>query len=65
MSTTIFEKDGHQIVQYCAPHKELKLEIWAQPWRLTPEQAREIGQALLLWANRTEDLAVEVPPERP
>lgn len=61
MSTTIFEKDGHQIVQYCAPHKELKLEIWAQPWRLTPEQAREIGQRLVEWANEMDVVAPEEP----
>lgn len=50
MSTEIFRKNGHRIVQF-ASSDGLQLEIWARPWHLDAKQAREVGLALLKWAS--------------
>ncbi len=49
MSSKIYEdRWGRQIVQF-AHVDGPKAEIWAEPWRLSPEEAKDIGAALYLW----------------
>ncbi len=61
MSTEIYNDTcGRVITQFCGPRvkgteSRLMLEIWAEPWKLTPDEARRIGLAIFTWAIEHDD----------
>ncbi len=59
--TKIFrDRAGREVVQFVGQDGSLKLEIWANPWHLNPDEARKLGLALFQWAVEHDE-----PVERP
>lgn len=49
--TPIFkDRAGREVVQFVGQDGQLKLELWANPWHLDPDEARKLGLALFQWA---------------
>ena len=55
MSKKIYEdRAGRQVVQFESPIGP-QLEIWANPWHLTPDEARVLSNAIFQWATENDE----------
>jgi len=55
MSRKVYvDSAGREVVQFHSPGGP-KLELWASPWHLAPDEAFNLAQALLRWAVETAD----------
>lgn len=50
MTTKIYEDRWGRLITEFRHVDGLKLEIYAEPWRLSPDEARKIGLVLFQWA---------------